>query len=138
MPAYSKIHSDGANPEDSVLVVRNVEIHDRKGRKVRTSMRLEPYVWESLQEIARREGRTHHELCDIISRTKPVSATLTAAVRLFILMYFRYAATEEGHRDAGHGKGDNSLFDRVFVVLSQPKASSRRNRSAAAAPPPEG
>ncbi|MEE8123006.1 MAG: hypothetical protein V3T93_02770, partial [Alphaproteobacteria bacterium] len=32
-------------------------------------------------------------------------SSLTAALRVFIMLYFRTAATEEGHAEAGHGNG---------------------------------
>jgi len=30
---------------------------------------------------------------------------MTAAIRVYLLNYFRAAATDTGHRKAGHGKG---------------------------------
>ncbi len=143
MPAFSKIHSDGADPEDSPLETRNIEITDRKNNdeKVRTSMRLEPYVWDALYDIAEREGRTHHEICDLIAQRKHRASSLTAAVRLFILVYFRIAADEKGHAEAGHGSGDSSLFDRIIAKMNQPaeevdrrKGRGRRKRPSRAAP----
>ena len=32
------------------------------------------------------------------------ASSLTAAVRVFIVSYFRAAATDDGHRKAGHGR----------------------------------
>lgn len=81
----------------STLVNRNVTIRDR-----RTSLRLEPAMWDALGEIAEREGRTVHELCSGVEFARTES-TLTAAIRVFILGYFRAAATEQGHVLAGHG-----------------------------------
>lgn len=81
----------------STLVNRNVTIRGR-----RTSLRLEPLMWEALYEIARREGLTIHELCTLVQDRRQES-TLTAAIRVFILIYFREAATEDGHELAGHG-----------------------------------
>ncbi len=84
---------------DSSLVNRNVVIDGR-----RTSVRLEPQMWDALAEIARREGRTVHDVCSVASRSRHHS-TLTAGLRVFILRYFREAATAEGHTNAGHGNG---------------------------------
>ena len=82
----------------STLVNRNVTIGGR-----RTSLRLEPPMWEALQEIALREGISAHELCSEVEADRQES-TLTAAIRVHILNYFRAAATEQGHSLAGHGQ----------------------------------
>ncbi len=68
----------------------------------RTSMRLEPEVWDALREICLREGI---ELRDLICAVEQ-SATpggRTSAVRVHVLQYFRAAATDDGHLQAGHG-----------------------------------
>ena len=59
-------------------------------------------MWEALTEIAAREGRTIHEICSTVDRSRKES-TFTSGLRAFILSYFRDAATDEGHRLAGHG-----------------------------------
>ncbi|MFQ5783558.1 MAG: ribbon-helix-helix domain-containing protein [Alphaproteobacteria bacterium] len=82
---------------NSSLVNRNVVVNGR-----RTSVRLEPQMWDALREIARREGRTMHDVCSEVEATRRTS-TLTAGLRVFILSYFREAATTEGHVRAGHG-----------------------------------
>jgi predicted DNA-binding ribbon-helix-helix protein len=84
---------DGA----STLVNRNVHIRSR-----RTSLRLEPAMWDALEEICRREGMTEHELCTRIDGLD-IASSLTASVRVFIVTYFRGAATEKGHAGVGHG-----------------------------------
>ena len=65
-------------------------------------MRLEPAMWAALDEACQREGMTRDELCNRIDRRKRAS-TLTAAVRAFVVGYYRATATEGGHADAGHG-----------------------------------
>lgn len=84
----------------------------------RTSMRLEPSMWEALEDIARRESMSVNDICSRIkerldeqNRRKGVDpdqseVTLTSAVRVFIASYFRRACTEDGHSRAGHGGGD--------------------------------
>ena len=84
----------------------------------RTSMRLEPSMWDALEEIARREGYSINELCTRIKDRIDEQArqrgldpaqndvTLTSAVRVFIAAYFRRASTEDGHSRARHGEGD--------------------------------
>jgi predicted DNA-binding ribbon-helix-helix protein len=59
-------------------------------------------MWDALAEIARREGRTVHDICLKADRSRRQS-TLTAGLRVYILSYFREAATTEGHAIAGHG-----------------------------------
>ncbi len=81
----------------STLVNRNIFLGDR-----RTSLRLEPAMWDALAEICRREDMTSHELCNLIDRRRRASS-LTAAIRVFIMAYFKSAATEEGHARIGHG-----------------------------------
>lgn len=48
-------------------------------------------MWDAFDEIAGREGKTTAELCTVIASRK-IGANLTAAVRLFIIVYFRVAA----------------------------------------------
>jgi predicted DNA-binding ribbon-helix-helix protein len=79
------------------MIARNVTVAGR-----RTSVRLEPEMWDSLYEITLRQGLTLHQLCTEIARQRGLSS-LTAAIRAYALAYFRAAATERGHRAAGHG-----------------------------------
>jgi len=81
----------------STLVNRNVFIGQH-----RTSMRLEPAMWDSLAEICRREDMSLNEVCALIDARRQASS-LTAAIRVFTLTYFRVAATEDGHARSGHG-----------------------------------
>lgn len=90
--------SAAVRSKPSTLINRNVTI---KGR--RTSLRLEAMMWDALQEIAIREQNSLHQLCERIDNTRSESS-LTAGVRVFILGYFRNAATEVGHAGVGHGR----------------------------------
>lgn len=83
---------------DSTLVSRNVTVGGR-----RTSLRLEPDMWDALKEIAERELMHVSDLCSLIDARRGPETSLTAAVRVFLLAYFRQAATERGHAAAGHG-----------------------------------
>ncbi len=85
----------------STLVSRNVTIGGH-----RTSCRLEPYMWDALYDVCARERVTIHTLCTRISERKDANTSLTAAIRVFALAYFRAAATEEGHLRASHGQGN--------------------------------
>ena len=81
----------------STLVSRNIIVSGH-----RTSMRLERAMWEALFEVCRRERNTIHAICTRVDETRHESS-LTAALRVFIVTYFRSAATEDGHQGAGHG-----------------------------------
>lgn len=70
----------------SPLVTRNVNVGGR-----RTSVRLEPDLWEALREIAQREDRSLHEICTDIDRTRG-GTRLTSAMRIYIVNYYRSAA----------------------------------------------
>lgn len=89
----------------STLVSRNVTISSH-----RTSVRLEPEMWSGLAEICRREGATLHEVCTAVANRKNENTSLTAAIRVFVMAYYRAAATEEGHSKTGHGYGIASLI----------------------------
>jgi len=68
-------------------------------------VRLEPEMWDGLREICRRERSTQHKICTSVSLLKIDESSLTAAIRVFVMRYFRNAATEEGHKKAAHGLG---------------------------------
>ncbi len=61
-------------------------------------------MWDALNEICAREGRSLHDICTQIDRDRTQSG-LTAGVRVFVLNYFRRAATEEGHARASRDRG---------------------------------
>ncbi len=83
---------------NTTLVSKNVTVNGH-----RTSMRLEPEMWGALQEIAKREKCSIHRICSIVSSRKSEKSSLTAAIRVFLMAYYRAASTEEGHARAGHG-----------------------------------
>ena len=82
----------------TMLLTRNIYLNGQ-----RTSLRLEPAMWEALEEICRREEQSISSICAFIESQRG-SSSRTAAVRVFILRYFRAAATESGHLAAGHGQ----------------------------------
>ncbi len=86
-----------ASSTRSTLVNRNVTVEGH-----RTSIRLEPAMWEALNMVCKRENKSLNELVTTIARGRNQS-TLTAAIRVFLLTYFQAAATDEGHLRAGHG-----------------------------------
>jgi predicted DNA-binding ribbon-helix-helix protein len=81
----------------SRLINRNVV-----AERGRTSMRLEPELWEALLEICGREGQDMSSLVRKVEQSGHAGGR-TSAVRVFVLSYFRVAATEAGHAAAGHG-----------------------------------
>ena len=78
----------------SSLVIHNVVVSGR-----RTSVRLEPVMWEALQDIARRQERTVHDLVTQIDRERTASS-LTAAIRVYIVGFYRSAAALGAPRPA--------------------------------------
>ncbi len=107
MPTHSPILSECLkNQEDtlhpisktSTLISRNITVSGR-----RTSVRLEQEMWNALKDIALREKCTIHDICSLIDMRKNQNTSLTAAIRVFLMLYYRAAATDDGHRRAGHG-----------------------------------
>jgi predicted DNA-binding ribbon-helix-helix protein len=78
----------------SSLVIHNVVV----GRH-RTSVRLEPVMWDALQEIAHHLRRTTHDLVTDIDRERTASS-LTAAIRVYIVDFYRAAALPAAQRRA--------------------------------------
>jgi predicted DNA-binding ribbon-helix-helix protein len=68
----------------------------------RTSMRLEPELWDALAEICEREAQDMSTLVRRVEAAGHIGGR-TSAVRVYILNYYRNAATEIGHAGAGHG-----------------------------------
>jgi len=81
--------------EKPALICRNVTVSGR-----RTSLRMEPLLWDSLRDICERESCTLNELCTMIDRRRGES-NLTASIRVFIVSYFRSAAPK---RPTGFGE----------------------------------
>lgn len=83
----------------STLVNRNVTVAGH-----RTSIRLEPVMWTALHDVCAREQRSLNALVTDIADGK-AELSLTASIRVYLLSYFRDAATDDGHRLVGHGPG---------------------------------
>ncbi len=88
----------------SRLVNRNVV-----AERGRTSMRLEPELWDALTEICEREGQ---DMSALVRQVESIghAGGRTSAVRVFIINYFRAAATEIGHASMSHGPLPRSRF----------------------------
>lgn len=100
MPQGKEASEEEKAHAHSTLVSRNVVVSGR-----RTSIRLEPEMWDGLKEICQRERSSIHQVCTSASLQKKENTSLTAAIRVFVMRYFRDASTEEGHAKAGHGYG---------------------------------
>lgn len=105
------------------LISRNVTIAGH-----RTSIRLEPDMWQALKEICRRERASMHEVCTTVAQHKQENSSLTAAIRVFIMAYYRAAATDDGHQKAGHGNGTPNGIN-VTVIPSSPRPMTANNSS---------
>jgi predicted DNA-binding ribbon-helix-helix protein len=66
-------------------------------------MRLEPEMWMAIRDIALREQCSVHDICTLVDFRKKLNTSLTAAIRVFIMLYYKAASTEEGHNRVGHG-----------------------------------
>jgi predicted DNA-binding ribbon-helix-helix protein len=107
----------------SSLVSRNVTVSGH-----RTSVRLEPDMWNGLGEICRRERASLHDICTAIATRRQDGSSLTAAIRVFIMNYYRLATTEDGHVRAGHGRG-------VIAILPAINGAPSLERAPASAMP---
>ena len=76
---FMPVSSDG-------LVLRNVQIGNR-----RTSIRLEPDVWEALEMMCIAENVTVNQLCRFIDKCRG-KQKFTHAVRSFTLNYYRFVS----------------------------------------------
>ncbi len=107
----------------TTLVSKNITVCGR-----RTSVRLEPEMWNALRDIAKREKCSIHDICSLISMRKNEKTSLTAAIRVFLMLYFRAATTEDGHMRAGHG---NFEFMRERAKVPNPSVSKFKTQIAA-------
>lgn len=105
-------------PEVMQSVCRNVTVSGR-----RTSVRMEPLLWDSLSDIMRREQRTIHEIATLVDRRRGDSS-LTAALRVFILSYFREATERLTGLEEGQSRFEgpmqvSDVFVRALDVFDQ-------------------
>ena len=79
------------------LVNRNIT-----GAAGRTSMRLEPEFWSALGEYCAREQTTVNTVVREVDDGGDAGGR-TSAIKVRLVLYFRDAATPDGHLGAGHG-----------------------------------
>jgi predicted DNA-binding ribbon-helix-helix protein len=87
---------------NTALICRNVTVSGR-----RTSIRMEQVMWTSLTDICRREDRTINEIISAIDE-KRAETNLTAAIRVFIICYYRDATL---NIETKHGFAEDASFD---------------------------
>lgn len=81
----------------------------RKSTKIRRKVAsagivsLAPEIWAAMREIAAMEQCRIKDLIELIKVKKHEHTSLSDAVGVFAMLYFRSAATDEGHVRAGHG-----------------------------------
>ena len=90
-------HNDDGSP--SSLAIHNVVV-----RGHRTSVRLEPVMWEALHDIADQRRLTVHDLVTAIDGQRTESS-LTAAIRVYIVNFYRAAATLPERQRAEQSRG---------------------------------
>ena len=93
-PALPRRTPRKREPVRSSLVIRNIVVAGH-----RTSVRLEPAMWEALLEIARLQQTNINQLVTEIDRQRQASS-LTAAIRVYIVDFYRRAATPVGAEPA--------------------------------------
>lgn len=81
--------------DSSGLICRNIKVSGR-----RTSLRMEPFMWDSLLDICQREGLTLNDLCSEIDARRG-DANLTASIRVFTVSYYRNAFGWRGFAEDG-------------------------------------
>ncbi len=101
------------------LLSKNITIFGR-----RTSIRLEREMWKALHDIAKRENCSIHDICSLVSIRKDSGSSLTAAIRVFIMLYYKASSTEQGHMEAGHGD-----FKRMKARAGVYSTSTQRQES---------
>jgi predicted DNA-binding ribbon-helix-helix protein len=107
----------------SALVIRNVNVQGH-----RTSIRLEPQIWDTLAEICRREFCTPHDVCSYAAKRKPPRGSLASSLRIVILDYFHTSSTEGGHTTAGHGQGMFMSEQQERLEMRKVKAERQEGR----------
>jgi predicted DNA-binding ribbon-helix-helix protein len=72
----------------SVIRKRSIYLHSHK-----TSVTLEDEFWDALQKISAANDERLPETIKAIDKSRPDGLNLSAAIRLFVLRYFRNAGS---------------------------------------------
>lgn len=68
----------------------------------RTTVRLEDEMWDALNDVAEREGCSLNAVAGRIYNRKKSDDNFSSAIRVFLMLYYRDAATQAGHAEARH------------------------------------
>jgi predicted DNA-binding ribbon-helix-helix protein len=82
LPGHFPRHS--TKGPDTSSKIRNVVVGG-----YRTSIRMEPTMWSALQDVARYRGLSVNDLVTWISTNKESGSSLTAAVRVYLVQFYR-------------------------------------------------
>jgi predicted DNA-binding ribbon-helix-helix protein len=93
----------------STLVLGNVVVAGH-----RTSVRLEPAIWDALEDILQREAKTLNQLVTEIDRARSASG-LTAAIRVFVVRYYRDALRELTFAEKSRGAVEGRVNDCMAI-----------------------
>jgi predicted DNA-binding ribbon-helix-helix protein len=72
----------------------SLEMHNVYVAGNRTTVRLEPIIWDALQSIARQEEASLHDLISEISRRR-TTKNLSSAIRAYVVAYLLTRSLEE-------------------------------------------
>jgi predicted DNA-binding ribbon-helix-helix protein len=119
-PAASQFDRGVTKEKSCDFVSRNLRLSGR-----RTSIRLERALWRTFDDIALREGLTVRALCVAVDKQRDPEVSLTAAVRLFTVSYYRQIVQNledvravPGHpRDFAEGKQASMASDGYSAVM---------------------
>jgi len=92
LPSQERASRDRGSRRRSTLVSRNVTVDGH-----RTSVRLEPAMWDALTYVCQCERKSLHGVVSEIARGE-MASSLTAAIRVFLMSYFRAAAAASAPR----------------------------------------
>lgn len=107
--------------EPSTLEPRNIRVDDH-----RTSVRLEPPMWHALEEIGGVEGLSIHEICTRIDHRRLPGTSLSSAIRVFVMSYFRAAVAS--HRNRTTPPATVDLDEALKSLDIQPRKTKTRTR----------
>lgn len=98
---------------------------------------LEPFLWEALADIAKREGRSVEELCDLVRERIAAIAhrgdrapddtpqTLASALRVYITGYYRRACERRESASADPFAGTPLALPEVAATADRPSPAYR-------------
>lgn len=78
-------------------------------------LHIEKEMWEALIEISSNENCSVNDICALIFFKKMPNLSMASAIRVFIMNYYKEAATVRGHHLAGHGS-----FERMKSAAGLP------------------